>query len=790
MNKNATLMSHLQNAAIAVLTVTAVLLLIQTPLVGDLAGKTPYELAQDWLAGDTSTDTTVTTDLTELALPVRVVFTNEYARYGLSAITTLDTDFELAGTFFGEALGSATTYEACSGEKLLTALHASSIYLDLEAPTPLEVLSRILGVNDAPESSLLRVTRLVLCPAENGATLYLQDANQGFFVSRTAISSATLREALASLDGNGTDFAFSLSGEFSQLSPYTLIFSEPPQRYTLSASNALTDQATFLRLAEFNPHTESGYTDSSGSTIIKEVYGTLRLEPDGSVFYQGADEGEAGSIYYVSAASTGKPTMLEAVAGAQRLAFTLLRDVSGDAELYLSEIDSSNKRFTVSFDYAVGGTPLRFSDGSHAATVTIEDQTITEFSLHCRSYTLSDSPALLLPIRQAAAIADSQYLSAELHVCYDEHGADTVSRSVVVDWYYKRPDESGRMVLHYCKFCNGVVLYASQNDPALAQRGLYDHGQYPFVFDPLFMEEDSPAGFGYIDVMKDCQTAIDQMNHAMDENVLLSARQRYVLSDTAGVNEEELADLSRDIVHVVGRLNDDSFRPLQAAGLQGSSLSYRQSRIEELKEISGNRDMTQGGTTGGVTAASAIAALQEAGSKLSRDMLKSAYRAFSRQCCLMIELMRQFYDEQRIFRIVGPSGENQFLPFSAAALRPQPVREVGGVELGSREPIFDIVVSAAKKSTFSRLSQNETAKECYQLGFFDPANADAALAALEMMDFEGIEKVRQRVRQNGTLAQKLVQLQQAVPPQTGTGGAVLPGSLPVAAAARAMNVKL
>ena len=31
------------------------------------------------------------------------------------------------------------------------------------------------------------------------------------------------------------------------------------------------------------------------------------------------------------------------------------------------------------------------------------------------------------------------------------------------------------------------------------------------------------------------------------------------------------------------------------------------------------------------------------------------------------------------------------------------------------------------------------------------ANADAALAALEMMDFEGVEKVRARVRQNGTL---------------------------------------
>ena len=346
-------------------------------------------------------------------------------------------------------------------------------------------------------------------------------------------------------------------------------------------------------------------------------------------------------------------------------------------------------------------------------------------------------------------------------------GLDTSSKSGVVDWYYKKLSPEGRSVLHYCKFCNGVVLYASENDPALAERGFYDHGRYPFVFDPLFMEEDSPAGFGYIDVMKECQTAIDRMNHAMDENVLLSARQRYVLSDTAGVNEEELTDLSRDIIHVAGRLNDDSFRPMQTAGLQGNSLSYRNSRIEELKEISGNRDMTQGGTAGGVTAASAIAALQEAGSKLSRDMLKSAYRAFAKECYLIIELMRQFYDEERIFRITGKGGESEFVRFSGEVLRARPAKVVGGVELGSREPVFDIVVSAEKKSTFSRLSQNETAKECYQLGFFAPANADAALAALEMMDFEGIEKVRQRVRQNGTLARQLAQMQAQMARLTG-----------------------
>ena len=344
---------------------------------------------------------------------------------------------------------------------------------------------------------------------------------------------------------------------------------------------------------------------------------------------------------------------------------------------------------------------------------------------------------------------------------HDEH-IDTTDKSVVVDWYYKKARPEGEPLLHYCKFCNGIVLYASENDPQYADRGFYDHGLYPFVFDPLFMEEDSPAGFGYIDVMKDTQTAIDEMNHAMDENIKLAAKPRFLLSDAAGVNEEELADWSRDIVHVAGVLRDGSLTPLQTAGLQGNCISYRDARVAELKEISGNRDVSQGGTTSGLTAASAIAALQEAGSKLSRDMLKSAYRAFAKECYLIIELMRQFYDEERVYRITGPTGQTEFVPFSGQQLRAQPGGMVGGVELGAHEPVFDITVSAAKKSTFNRLSQNETAKECYQLGFFAPANADAALAALDMMDFEGIEKVRERVQQNGTLYQQLQQAMEQV----------------------------
>ncbi|MCI2047933.1 MAG: hypothetical protein LKJ90_09510, partial [Faecalibacterium sp.] len=244
-----------------------------------------------------------------------------------------------------------------------------------------------------------------------------------------------------------------------------------------------------------------------------------------------------------------------------------------------------------------------------------------------------------------------------------DDAVDTSDKSIVVDWYYK-VRRGGKTIVHYCKFCNGEVLYASENDPLLYDNGFYDHGQYPFVFDTLFVEEDTPAGFGYIDVMKDCQTAIDEMNHVMQENAILASKPRYFLADNTGVNEDELADFSRDIVHFTGRLGDDNFRQQSVQPLDEYSLTYLNNRITELKETSGNRDFSQGGTASGVTAASAIAALQEAGSKLSRDMLKSAYRAFVRECYLCIELMRQFYDEPRCFRITGEGGAAAFVPFS------------------------------------------------------------------------------------------------------------------------------
>ena len=328
---------------------------------------------------------------------------------------------------------------------------------------------------------------------------------------------------------------------------------------------------------------------------------------------------------------------------------------------------------------------------------------------------------------------------------YDD-AVDTSEKTAVVDWYYKKGG-----VLHYCKFCGDEVLFATENEPEFAQRGWYDHGLYPFVFDPLFRTEGSPCGFSYIDVGKSAQEYIDRGNQAIMQNMLANVRPRFFSRADGCVNEQEYADQTREFVHVEGPLSADSIVPIEGKMLSGIYVDVINNKVDELKEVTGNRDISTGGTSSGVTAASAIAAMQEAGSKLSRDNNKASYRAFRKVVLMVIELIRQFYDLPRAFRIVGEGGAAEFVEYSNL-----------GLQAGDHLPVFDVTVTAQKKSPYSRMSQNELALQFYSAGFFDPAAADQALACMDMMDFEGKDFVVGKIARNQTLYQQLQQTQSAL----------------------------
>lgn len=342
-------------------------------------------------------------------------------------------------------------------------------------------------------------------------------------------------------------------------------------------------------------------------------------------------------------------------------------------------------------------------------------------------------------------------------------GSDTIDnsdKSVVIDWYYKTRNASGKQIVNFVKFVGNTLLYASENEPEYRDNGYYDHGLYPVVLDCLFPEKDTPVGFGYINICKDPQMYIDALMSNILESAMMNTKKRFFASEQTNINLKEFTDWSGSpIVHVNGAIEDTRLKEIVCQPLSGIYVDVVNHRIEEMKDTAGNRDVNSGGAGSGVTSGAAIAALQEAGNKVSRDNIAAAYRAYSEINRFVIELIRQFYDEERTFRITQPNGEYDFVSLSNKGLKDQVIgMDSEGVKL-IREPIFDLQIKAQKKNPFSRMEENERAKELFGMGFFNPDNADMALMALDMMSFEGIEELKTKIAQGKTMQSIIQQLQ-------------------------------
>ena len=350
--------------------------------------------------------------------------------------------------------------------------------------------------------------------------------------------------------------------------------------------------------------------------------------------------------------------------------------------------------------------------------------------------------------------------NAELESYRFDDAVKVDDKTLVVDWYYKKTDKNGKTALHYCKFAEDAVLFASENEKAYESRGWYDDGKYPIDFDVLYPEEGTPVGFGVVSVCKDAQLSIDELDGAILKTAVMAATPRFFAKESCGINENEFLDWTKPLVHTASDVDDRVVKQINLNPMSGFIANFRQNKIDEMKETSSNRDFSQGSTASGVTSGAAIATLQEAGNKTSRDMINASYRCYARIAEKIIDRMRQFYDERRCFRITGEAGaQTKYVSFGNDALKPQSMGNVGGEEL-FREPVFDIKIRAQKHNPFSTLSQNETAINLYNAGFFNPQNAQAAEAAIRMMDFEGKKDVEEYILQGQTLYNQLTALQQ------------------------------
>ena len=354
---------------------------------------------------------------------------------------------------------------------------------------------------------------------------------------------------------------------------------------------------------------------------------------------------------------------------------------------------------------------------------------------------------------------------------YDDH-VKTENKHTVIEVYYHRYID-GKNTLQYCRYVGDQVIYATENDtqpvtdamgnpvkPPMALSGLYDHGKYPYFFDALYPIEGSPCGYGYVDLCRNPQTEIDLLKTAMVKNAMVGSVPRYFSRVDGNINEEEFLDTTKPIVHVNGNVDEATIRKIDHSSLDGMYVNLLNNSIEELRETSGNTEAATGSTPGAVTAASGIAALQEAAGKTSADSTQASYRVYAQIVDMCIELIRQFYDMPRKFRILGQYGMERYVSYTNQGIQPQHQGMAFGQDMGYRLPVFDIKVSAQKKNVYTKVAQNELALQFFQLGFFNPQLVDQSLMCLEMMDFDDKDMVMQKISQMGTMYQKLTQYMQ------------------------------
>lgn len=304
-------------------------------------------------------------------------------------------------------------------------------------------------------------------------------------------------------------------------------------------------------------------------------------------------------------------------------------------------------------------------------------------------------------------------------------------RTNILDCYYKKSDGA----VHLMKICDGNVICATEDMDGY-ENGLYSHGRYPIVFDVLYPCEHSPFGFGMIDIGKSTQIEINKLDAAITENIMCASKPRYLTKRNGGINEDEFCDIGKSIVHYEG--DTDSIRAIDHSSINEYYLSHREFKKDELKEILANRDFQQGSTTGGVTAASAIETLRQAGEKRSRAIVNDTYDTFKQIVFMIIELMRQFFVEERIYRVSDAMGKKTFAKFSNAMMYKTDFSEKG---ISFKELLFDIDVVVQRENPYSRESINNTILQLWSNGIVSGENKDFAIVALKNMQFDGKERL-------------------------------------------------
>ena len=231
--------------------------------------------------------------------------------------------------------------------------------------------------------------------------------------------------------------------------------------------------------------------------------------------------------------------------------------------------------------------------------------------------------------------------------------------TTLIEFWYKRYDAKARRTrVHMAQLAGQALLYSTELGFGGAgkneyREGVYAHGQYPFVLFRYRKVFRRPFGTGLVHDYRETQNAIDRYAKYIDDNARESSVQRHFVRSGSGVNAEDVADYSKTVIEWDGTDIREVLQTVQAAPLNNQVYQIMNYHVDTMKQDCGQNQFTRGEGGLGVTAATAIQALQEAGGKITRwhtEQFKSAFRDLVVQ---IMWLMSEYLTPDRKLMIVG-----------------------------------------------------------------------------------------------------------------------------------------
>ena len=318
-------------------------------------------------------------------------------------------------------------------------------------------------------------------------------------------------------------------------------------------------------------------------------------------------------------------------------------------------------------------------------------------------------------------------------------------RAMLVEYWYRNYDAKKRRYTVNVAYLAGGVLLESYKD-------VYRHGMYPFVLDVFTPIEGLPVGDGLVQELAPMMRYINRYASYIDMNLRMSSKGRLLVDRNAGIDKNALVDWENDVIEG-DRIDSSALQWLQNQPFTGMVTQQMLQLQTDLKQDSGQNQFTRGETAGGITAASAISALQEAGGKITRLRTATLNQGFRDIVEQIMWLINQFYDKKRVLYITGKQvGEMKEVDASPERL------------FGKRKgealppPPYSVQVQVQRRNPLRQQAQNELFMQAYSMSA--QAGQIFPLSVLfELLQVDGKDRILPVLRATETLTQQMQQMQ-------------------------------